>query len=338
MCIIHDPLSFDGHTASFSADDRRAAERGAQYISSIRPAGHSWPARTLVVFSDVSPEAYDATCTTHHSRATGPAPGRSRAAHSRLPLRPGRFHLRRAQLPPGPCSRRPVRDLEKDLSGAVTPGVTGRHPLPDPERLAARFRQWGLDDDSDVVLYDAAPVPLPHGHGGCCSGSVNATASTFSMAASRRGAKPVYRWTKRSPILSQAPSAGARQQPDHRCLRASGAPRRSPTGAARRPRAAPLSRRSRTHRSDRWAYPQCHLRSVHRESQRRRPVSPGRTAAQALRTAAGQQATPAHRRLLWLRRDRLPQPVALCLAGYPLVTLYPGSWSEWITDTRRPRA
>ena len=109
MCIIHDPLSFDGHTASFSADDRRAAERGAQYISSIRPAGHSWPARTLVVFSDVSPEAYDATCTTHHSRATGPAPGRSRAAHSRLPLRPGRFHLRRAQLPPGPCSRRPVR-------------------------------------------------------------------------------------------------------------------------------------------------------------------------------------------------------------------------------------
>ena len=36
------------------------------------------------------------------------------------------------------------------------PWVTGRHPLPDPERLAARFRQWGLGD-SDVVLYDDGP-------------------------------------------------------------------------------------------------------------------------------------------------------------------------------------
>ncbi|AKN26233.1 hypothetical protein AB691_1323 [Stutzerimonas stutzeri] len=73
MCIIHDPLSFDGHTASFSADDRRAAERGAQYISSIRPAGHSWPARTLVVFSDVSPGGV--RCHLHNSSQPSNWPG-----------------------------------------------------------------------------------------------------------------------------------------------------------------------------------------------------------------------------------------------------------------------
>ncbi|MET3453989.1 MULTISPECIES: sulfurtransferase [Pseudomonas] len=48
-------------------------------------------------------------------------------------------------------------DLERDLSGPVTKGVTGRHPLPEPEALIARLKAWGLDNDSDVVLYDDGP-------------------------------------------------------------------------------------------------------------------------------------------------------------------------------------
>ncbi len=48
-------------------------------------------------------------------------------------------------------------DLERDLSGAVTKGVTGRHPLPEPEALIERFKAWGIDNDSDVVLYDDGP-------------------------------------------------------------------------------------------------------------------------------------------------------------------------------------
>ncbi|MBF8673228.1 sulfurtransferase [Pseudomonas fulva] len=45
-------------------------------------------------------------------------------------------------------------DLERDFSGPVSKGVTGRHPLPDPQKLVARLREWGVDNESDVVLYD----------------------------------------------------------------------------------------------------------------------------------------------------------------------------------------
>jgi len=48
-------------------------------------------------------------------------------------------------------------DLERDLSGPVVKGVTGRHPLPQPGRLIERFQQWGISNDSEVVLYDDGP-------------------------------------------------------------------------------------------------------------------------------------------------------------------------------------
>ncbi|HGM5579178.1 TPA: sulfurtransferase [Pseudomonas putida] len=48
-------------------------------------------------------------------------------------------------------------DLERDLSGPVIKGKTGRHPLPEPRRLIERLREWGLDKDSQVVLYDDGP-------------------------------------------------------------------------------------------------------------------------------------------------------------------------------------
>lgn len=200
-------------------------------------------------------------------------------------------------------------DLEKDLSGPVTPGVTGRHPLPDPERLAARFRQWGLDDDSDVVLYDDGP------------GAFAARAWWLLLWLGKRDG--IYlldgglkAWREAGLPMDEAipdtePGTFSGRADSSLIIDASTLQERldDPQLALLDARALPRFRRSRTHRSDRRAYPQCHLRSVHRESPRRRPVSPGRTAAQALRTAAGQQATPAHRRLLWLRRDRLPQPV-----------------------------
>ena len=45
-------------------------------------------------------------------------------------------------------------DLATDLS--APPGTGGRHPLPDREVLAERFRAWGLSQDQQLVCYDDA--------------------------------------------------------------------------------------------------------------------------------------------------------------------------------------
>lgn len=44
--------------------------------------------------------------------------------------------------------------LDEDLSGPVTKGVTGRHPLPRVETIAATFSSWGIDEHTHVVAYD----------------------------------------------------------------------------------------------------------------------------------------------------------------------------------------
>lgn len=47
-------------------------------------------------------------------------------------------------------------DLDFDLASPVIKGVTGRHPLPHPELLSTTLRAAGLNDDSQVVVYDQA--------------------------------------------------------------------------------------------------------------------------------------------------------------------------------------
>ncbi len=45
-------------------------------------------------------------------------------------------------------------DLGLDLSSPVIKGVTGRHPLPDPQVLTYTLRACGINEDSQVVAYD----------------------------------------------------------------------------------------------------------------------------------------------------------------------------------------
>lgn len=44
--------------------------------------------------------------------------------------------------------------VEDDLAGEKT-GTNGRHPLPNPERFARFLRALGVDDESQIVAYDA---------------------------------------------------------------------------------------------------------------------------------------------------------------------------------------
>jgi len=46
--------------------------------------------------------------------------------------------------------------LDQDLSGKIIPGKTGRHPLPEVSSLVATLRSWGVNNESQVVIYDDA--------------------------------------------------------------------------------------------------------------------------------------------------------------------------------------
>jgi thiosulfate/3-mercaptopyruvate sulfurtransferase len=47
--------------------------------------------------------------------------------------------------------------LEEDLCAPVSPGITGRHPLPSVEQLVDRFSYWGIDETVQVIAYDDWP-------------------------------------------------------------------------------------------------------------------------------------------------------------------------------------
>ena len=44
--------------------------------------------------------------------------------------------------------------LDHDLSGRIIPGETGRHPLPSIVKMTQRFSSWGISDGIQVVAYD----------------------------------------------------------------------------------------------------------------------------------------------------------------------------------------
>lgn len=61
----------------------------------------------------------------------------------------GETHFNQSRIPGARYAH-----LDRHLSSPVVEGVTGRHPLPDANNLEAQFRQWGINNDTQIIAYD----------------------------------------------------------------------------------------------------------------------------------------------------------------------------------------
>lgn len=228
-------------------------------------------------------------------------------------------------------------DLDRDLASPITP-TSGRHPLPTPDRWRETVSQWGITPSTQVVAYDVT------------GGSLAAVrlwwllrAYGHSLVAVLDGGYP--KWLRENrPLSASLPpareavqfTAGLNPQslvtvdqllllyrdPDYRLIDARAAERfRGEVepldavaghipGAINRPVAQNLN-------ADQTFKSAAQLRSEFLRIL-------GRIAPQQVIAYCGSGVTGVHNLL------------ALEIAGLSGAKLYPGSWSEWIRDPRRP--
>jgi thiosulfate/3-mercaptopyruvate sulfurtransferase len=226
-------------------------------------------------------------------------------------------------------------DLERDLSSPA--GKGGRHPLPDRAELAARFRAWGVNNDSPLVCYDQASGALAGrfwwlarwlGHEGVrvLDGGLDAWIAA-GLPTDREAVDPAPgNFRPRQPltrIVSIADVSGAD---------APGAPRKllDAREAARyrgeQESIDPVAGHIPGAISAPFAENLAAGRFKSPEDLRARFAALGLDPTQEIVSYCGSGVTATHNIL------------ALKLAGFPEPALYPGSWSEWITDPARPVA
>lgn len=230
-------------------------------------------------------------------------------------------------------------DLERDLSGPVVKGVTGRHPLPDAQVLLERLRAWGIDEDSDIVLYDDGPGAFAARawwllawlgkrdgvfmlDGGLKAWHGAGQPLSLDLSTPLRGD---FEGRADNNLLVSADQLQQRlAQPGLTLIDARAQPRFRGEVEPIDPVAghipgAHCAAFSENLGSDGRFLPAEQLK------QRFAAALEDRSPAELV-AYCGSGVTACHNLF------------ALCLAGYPLAALYAGSWSEWITDPERPIA
>ncbi|MBM3110871.1 sulfurtransferase [Pseudomonas sp. P66] len=230
-------------------------------------------------------------------------------------------------------------DLERDLSGPIIKGVTGRHPLPSPERLVERLQDWGIDSDSEVVLYDDGPGAFAVRawwllawlgkrsgvsilDGGLKAWHAAGLPLSLDAPVKREGS---FKGEPDPAMLLDATQLAQRLgQADLTLIDARGLPRFRGEVEPIDPVAGHIPGAQCAAFTDNLGPDGRFLAAE--QLKKRFAEKLGKRAPEQLVAYCGSGVTACHNLF------------ALSLAGYPLGKLYAGSWSEWITDTQRPVA
>ncbi len=229
-------------------------------------------------------------------------------------------------------------DLDHDLSSPVVPGVTGRHPLPDPDVFEARLREIGLRRGDRVIVYDDGPgfysarlwwllTWLGHDQVSVMDGGLKAWREAGLPLTAERTVRP---WP-----------GDFTAQPDDNLLVS-----------------ADELMAQVAERQDNPKYVILDARALERFRGEHEPIDPvaGHIPGASCLPCSGN--LDAEGRFLPPQqlRARFPQPgpgqelvcycgsgvtachniLAAVVAGLPMPRLYAGSWSEWITEPARP--
>ncbi|MBX9913063.1 MAG: sulfurtransferase [Pseudomonadaceae bacterium] len=230
-------------------------------------------------------------------------------------------------------------DLERDLSALVIKGQTGRHPLPEPAKLIAQLRAWGIDQHSDIVIYDDGPGAFAARAWWLLAwlgkrdgvmlldGGLNAwrVAGLPLSSTTTTATLGNFNGQADAQILLTAGQLQQRLGEPQLCLLdARALPRFRGEVEPLDPVAGHIPGAQCAVFTDNLDASGRFLPAA--QLQQRFAALLGERPSSSLAVYCGSGVTACHNLF------------ALCLAGYPLAPLYAGSWSEWITDPLRPVA
>jgi thiosulfate/3-mercaptopyruvate sulfurtransferase len=224
--------------------------------------------------------------------------------------------------------------IEEDLAGEITP-ATGRHPLPVREHLAQIFREWGINNSTQIVAYDAQGGSfagrlwwlarwLGHENVAVLDGGWQAwldATQWSSIEESERTDGDFVAGVPLEPVIDAAHVLATRGDPATVLIDARAAERYEGRVEPLDPVAGhipgALNRPWQSNLRDGRFKPAAELRAEFEA------LLAGRAPQQVIHQC-GSGVTAAHNML------------AMMIAGLPGSALYAGSWSEWIRDPERP--